>query len=54
MSLSNKEIIRKLAIDYYLKNKVTQQEISKIFKISNSTFIRWLTPGCHKSGIPDL
>ena len=33
---------RKLAIEYYLKNKVSQSEVSKIFQVSEKTFKRWL------------
>jgi transposase len=34
--------IKQMAVEYYLKNKKTQEEISKIFQISRQTFIRWL------------
>ena len=38
-----KAFVRKLAIEYYLENEdVTQSDTLKIFKISKSTFIRWL------------
>lgn len=38
-----KTFVRKLAIEYYLENEnVTQNDVIKIFKISKSTFIRWL------------
>ena len=33
---------RKLAIDYYLNNEVSQLEVSKIFQIGKKTFKRWL------------
>jgi transposase len=33
---------RKLAIDYYLNNEVSQLEVSKIFQIGEKTFKRWL------------
>ena len=33
---------RKLDIEYYLKNKVSQSEVSKIFQVSEKTFKRWL------------
>ena len=31
---------RKLAIEYYLKNKVSQSEVSRIFQIGEKTFKR--------------
>jgi len=34
--------IRKLAIEYYLKNKVSQLEVSRIFQVGEKTFKRWL------------
>ena len=34
--------IKQMAVEYYLKNKNTQKEISKIFQITRQTFIRWL------------
>lgn len=33
---------RKLAIEYYLKNKVYQSQVSRIFQIGEKTFKRWL------------
>uniref|UniRef100_A0A6C0J705 Insertion element IS150 protein InsJ-like helix-turn-helix domain-containing protein n=1 Tax=viral metagenome TaxID=1070528 RepID=A0A6C0J705_9ZZZZ len=33
---------RKLAIDYYLSNNISQLEVSKIFQVSEKTFKRWL------------
>ena len=33
---------RKLAIEYYLKNKVSQSQVSRIFQIGEKTFKRWL------------
>jgi len=33
---------RKLAIEYYLKNKISQSEVSKIFQVGEKTFKRWL------------
>ena len=30
---------RKLAIEYYLKNKVSQSEVSRIFLVGEKTFI---------------
>ena len=33
---------RKLAIEYYLKNKVSQLEVSRIFQVGGKTFKRWL------------
>lgn len=31
-----------MAINYYLKNNVSQKEVSKIFNINERTFRRWL------------
>lgn len=33
---------RKLAIEYYLKNKVSQLKVSRIFQVGEKTFKRWL------------
>ena len=33
---------RKLAIEYYFKNKVSQLEVSRIFQVGEKTFKRWL------------
>ena len=42
MGKHHSDEIKQMAIEYYLKNKKTQEEISKIFQISRQTFIRWL------------
>ena len=34
--------IKLLALNYYLNNKITQKEISKIFNINTRTFQRWI------------
>lgn len=31
-----------MAVDYYLENKYTEDEIAKLFKVTRQTFIRWL------------
>ena len=33
---------RKLAIEYYLKNKIYQSEVSRICQVGEKTFKRWL------------
>lgn len=42
MGKHHSDEIKQMTIEYYLKNKKTQEEISKIFQISRQTFIRWL------------
>ena len=34
--------IKKMAIEYYLGNKYTEEEISYLFNVTRQTFIRWL------------
>ena len=33
---------KKLAIKYYLKNKISQEKVSEIFNVNPRTFRRWL------------
>ena len=41
MSIHKSSKTRKLAIEYYLNNKVSQSEVSKIFQVGKKNF-RWL------------
>ena len=34
--------VRKIAIEYYNENNISQKEVAKIFQISEKTFWRWL------------
>ena len=34
--------VRKLALEYYFENNVSQSKISSMFKITNRTFRNWL------------